>query len=172
VTALLHKDDLVGLEAGERALYFGSGSPGVGLPVRLGANDGGQAWDASTAQVRFVAERAAPLGASTGGAGWLQLEARPRQLLVVPANAVLQSAAGPYVLAAPAGGRTFTRRAIEIGRILDSGHVAQAAGDRFGGVVVLSGLREGERVVAGDTFFVDAERRLQEARGNRPEVMQ
>jgi hypothetical protein len=36
--------------------------------------------------------------------------------------------------------------------------------------VVLSGLREGERIIAGDTFFLDAERRLQESRGNPAEV--
>jgi multidrug efflux pump subunit AcrA (membrane-fusion protein) len=101
--------------------------------------------------------------------GWVQLAARARQLLVVPASAVLYSGSGAYVLAAPPDGRTFTRRSVEIGTILDSSYIAQLAGDHFGAIVVLSGLQEGEQVVAGDTFFLDAERRLQEARGNAAE---
>ena len=48
--------------------------------------------------------------------------------------------------------------------------MAGLAGDRFGAIVVLSGLQEGERVVVGDTFFLDAERRLQAAQGNPAEV--
>jgi len=166
VTAVLHKDDLVGLLPGERALFFGTVAPGVGLPVHL--SQGATApWDPSTIQVRFQMEHAAPVRRDTG---WIQLAARPRPLLVVPASAILYSGAGAYVLAAPPGGHTFSRRAVEIGSILDSGNVAQRAGDRFGAIVVLAGLQEGERIVAGDTFFLDAERRLQEARGNRAEV--
>ncbi len=46
------------------------------------------------------------------------------------------------------------------------------SGDHFGAIVVLSGLEEGEQVVVGDTFFLDAERRLQAAQGNPAEVMQ
>ena len=168
VTAVLHKDDLIGLLPGEGASFFGTGAPGVGLPVHLvpGAAD---PWDSSTIQVRFQVDRAARASRDTG---WVQLTGRPRQLLMVPASAVLYSGAGAYVLAAPAGDHTFTRRSVEIGTILDSSNVAQLAGDRFGAIVVLSGLQEGEQVVAGDTFFLDAERRLQEARGNRAEVMQ
>ena len=166
VTAVLHKDDLVGMAPGERASFFGSLAPGVGRSASLSPGAAAP-WDSSTIQVRFQVERAAPASPDTG---WIQLAERPRQLLVVPASAVLYSGAGAYVLAAPPGGHTFTRRAVEIGRILDSGYVAQLAGDRFGGIVVLSGLQEGERVVAGDTFFLDAERRLQAARGNQAEV--
>jgi hypothetical protein len=54
---------------------------------------------------------------------------------------------------------------VQIGRILDSGYLGAAAGGGQGAIVVLSGLREGDRVIAGYTFFVDAERRLREARG-------
>jgi hypothetical protein len=166
VTAVLHRDDLVGLQRGEPAAFFSATAPGVGLPVRLSAGPAAP-WDSSTVQVRFQAERAAPASPDTG---WIQLAARPRQLLVVPASAVLYSGAGAYVLAASPDGRAFTRRSVEIGRILDSGHVAELAGDRFGAIVVLSGLQEGERIIAGDAFFLDAERRLQESRGNRAEV--
>ena len=74
------------------------------------------------------------------------------------------------VLAAPPGGHTFTRRDVELGRILDSGYVAGLVDDRFGTIVVLSGLKEGEQLIASDAFFLDAERRLQASHGNPAEV--
>jgi heavy metal-binding protein len=166
VTAVLHRDDVLGLQRGEAASFFSAAGPGVGLPVHMSKGPAAP-WDSSTIEVRFQAERAAPARRDTG---WIQLAARPRRLLVVPASAVLYSGGGAYVLAAPPEGHTFTRRSVEIGRILDSGHVAELAGDRFGAIVVLSGLREGERIITGDTFFLDAERRLQESRGNPAEV--
>jgi hypothetical protein len=164
VTAVLHKDDLLGLSAGERASFFGAATPGVGVPVHRLAGDP-PAWDSSTLEVRFQVDSPAPARRQRD-TGWIQIEPRPRQVLVVPASAVLYSGTGPYVLAAPSEGHPFTRRSVEIGRILDSSYVAQLAGDRFGAIVVLSGLAEGERIIVGDTFFLDAERRLQEARGN------
>src|SRR6266851_5931875 len=169
VTAVLHKDDLVGLAPGEHALLFGTATPGAGIPVHLSPDPPGP-WDASTVLVHFRIDRTAPV--TKEETGWLQLAPRPRELLVVPSSAVLYSGAGAYVLAAPPGGHTFTSRPINIGRILDSGYVAGLSGDHFGAIVVLSGLEEGEQVVAGDTFFLDAERRLQAAQGNPAEVMQ
>jgi hypothetical protein len=166
VTAVLHKDELVGCGPGERALFFPYTAPAAGYAVRLSSH---AVWDVSTVQVRFQMEEAALAAPTTG---WLQLAARPRELLVVPESAVLYSGEGAYVLAAPQGEHTFTRRKIEIGRILDSGHVADLAGDHFGAIVVLSGLQERERVVAGDTFFLDAERRLQAAQGKAAEVIE
>jgi hypothetical protein len=41
--------------------------------------------------------------------------------------------------------------------------VGERAGNGQGATVILSGLQDGERVIAGYTFFVDAERRLREA---------
>jgi len=123
--------------------------------------------DTSTANVRFKAENMASASYDTG---WLELAARPRRLLVVPTSSVLYSGESAYVLATPSGGHTFTRRSVTIGKLLDSGHVADSAGDHFGTIVVLSGLQEGERVVASDTFFFDAERRLQAVQGKPAEV--
>jgi hypothetical protein len=168
VTAVLHKDDLVGLAPGDRALFFGTATPGAGTPVHLSSNPPSP-WDPSTVQAHFQIDRMAPL--TKEETGWLELAPRPRELLVVPSSAVLYSGAGAYVLAAPASGHTFTRRAIEPGRILDSGYVAGLSRDNFGAIVVLSGLEEGEQVVVGDTFFLDAERRLQAAQGNPAEVV-
>jgi hypothetical protein len=169
VTAVLHKDDLVGLMPGEHALFLGTGTPGAGTSVHL-SSDPPSPWDASTVQVHFQLDRMAPV--TKEDTGWLELAPRPRELLVVPSSAVLYSGAGAYVLAAPPGGRTFTRRPIDIGRILDSGYAAGLSGDHFGAIVVLSGLEEGEQVVVADTFFLDAERRLQAAQGNPAEVTQ
>jgi hypothetical protein len=92
--------------------------------------------------------------------------------LVVPSSAVRYSAQGAYVLAASEHEDMFTKRLVEIGRILDSGYVGGRAGSTQGSIVILSGLSEGERVVTANTFFVDAERRLQVARGKGQEVMQ
>jgi hypothetical protein len=166
VTAVLHKDNSVGIAPGARALFFRTTAPAAGISVRM-SSEPAAAWDASTVKVRFTADESASAAQDTG---WLQLDARPRSLLIVPESAVLYSGEGAYVLAAPSGGHTFTRRSIEIGKILDSGHVADLAGDHFGAIAVLSGLVEGERIVVGDTFFLDAERRLQVAQGKAAEV--
>jgi len=168
VTAVLHQDDLVGLAAGERALFFGTTTPGAGTPVHL-SPDHPSPWDASTVQVHFQLDRMVP--ATNEDTGWLELAPRPRELLVVPSSAVLYSGEGAYVLAAPPEGHRFTRRPVDIGRILDSGYAAGLSSDHFGAIVLLSGLEEGEQVVVGSTFFLDAERRLQAAQGNPAEVV-
>lgn len=167
VTATLHRDDLVGVEPGEQALFFASSAPGIGIPVQLSPARP-EPWGGSIVLARFRAVRAAP---DQNDTGWVQLSPRPRTLLVVPVSAVLYSGDGAYVLAAPPDGHTFTRRTVQVGRILDSGYGAGLVDDRTGGITVLSGLKEGERVVVGDTFFLDAERRLQAARGNEAEVI-
>jgi hypothetical protein len=78
----------------------------------------------------------------------LALPPRPRQVLTVPASAVLQSPEGPYVLVS-VGGLRFEKRPIAIGETFL----------KEGFAVVLSGLRVNERVVARATFFFDADRR-------------
>jgi hypothetical protein len=168
VTAVLHRDDLIGVVPAERTLFFRTSAPAEGLSVRLSSEPVVQR-DASTVNIRFKAENVASASYDTG---WLELAARPRSLLVVPTSSVLYSGEGAYVLATPPGGHTFTRRSVTIGKLLDSGHVADSAGDHLGTIVVLSGLREGERVVARDTFFLDAERRLQAVQGKPPEVVE
>jgi hypothetical protein len=182
VTAVVHKDDLVGLAPGTQALFFGTTTSRTGIPLRL-SSDTPTPWDASTSQVRFQAQLgpgegralASAVSASPDGrqldSGWLDIAPRPRDLLVVPSNAVLYTAGGPYVVVVSPDGKTLTKRSIEIGRILDSGYVAEQSSDRFGAIVVLSGLRENEKVAVEDTFFLDAERRLQEGRVMGLEVM-
>jgi hypothetical protein len=67
---------------------------------------------------------------------------------VVPAQAVLASASGPYVLIASADGRSVSRRAVQIGK------------EFFGLDAVVSGLAAGERIAVDNAFFLDADRRL------------
>jgi Heavy metal binding domain len=173
VTALLHNDDLTGMTPGEHAIFFGGTSPNMGIDVRF-LSDPPIPVDPSTSNVHFrlePAEGAPEPTAGSGGIGTVQLTLRARELMVVPSSAVLYSAEGAYVLAAPQDGDMFTKRPIVIGRILDSGYVGEQAGGSLGGIVVLSGLREGEKVITEDTFFMDAQRRLQMARGSGGEVM-
>lgn len=195
VTAVLHRDDLVGCQPGELARFFPATTPAAGKRVRFLAFAGqhglrGQgtrrpgseepamawtltpetkAWDGATVQVEFALDEPKAPDPDTG---WLQLETRAREVLVVPESAILYSGQGTYVLAAPENDHVFKQRLIQIGRILDSGHVAESAGDHFGAVVVLAGLQPGERVVAADTFFADAQRRLQAAQGMAAEVVE
>ncbi len=168
VTAVVHKEALEGVQPGDKAVFFSNAEPARGMSVRL-TSEPTTSWDSATVQARFVGERALALD---GGTGWLQLEAKPRELIVVPESSVLYSSEGAYVLAAPAGGHAFKRRSIEVGRILDSGSVADQAAEQLGGIVVLSGLSEGERVVTSDTFVLDAERRLRAAQGKAEEVLE
>jgi hypothetical protein len=168
VTAVMYKESLEKLAPGDEAVFFSGAAPAAPIPVRWTAEPAAP-WDAATVQVQFKSEQSPK---SDRDAGWLQLDAKPREFLVVPASSVLYSGDGAYVLAAARGGHSFARRPIQVGRNLDSGYVAELAAARTGGVVVLSGLIEGERVVTGDTFFLDAERRLQAAQGNAAEVVE
>ncbi len=145
VQALLYHDEIATLAPGERGTFLPLAAPGARFEVhRAGAQ---APWDASTAMIDFQLEGKAP-GLRVGTTGWLELAARPREALVVPQTAVLQSSDGPYVLAASADGRTFTRRPVRIGRTL------------FGLTAVISGLSEGEWIASRSAFFLDAEARL------------
>ncbi len=172
-TAVVYKDDLVGLSPEEPALFFGGAAPNMGIGAHLVPGTPSPV-DSSTVQVHFHLDSAAgepdpPRGRDVGS---LQIAIHPRELLLVPASAILYSAQGPYVLAASEHEDMFTKRRVEIGRILDSGYVGGRAGSTSGSIVILSGLREGERVVIANTFFIDAERRLQTARGKGEQVAQ
>ncbi|HVV53360.1 MAG TPA: heavy metal-binding domain-containing protein [Polyangia bacterium] len=149
VAALFYDDEIEALDAEEIGTFTPAGAPARGFAVRR-LPGAATAWDRSTARVRFAFD-AGPRGDAprAGRAGWVELAPRPRQVLAVPASAVLQSPEGPYVLAWTGRGFTFERRPIEIGETyLKDGFAA-----------VLSGLQVNERVVARATFFLEADRR-------------
>jgi hypothetical protein len=162
--AVVYRDDLAGLAPGQRALFFGNATPGTSTTIRR-TDAAPVPWDEATVQITFRFEHPA-----AAGRGWVEIAATPRSFLVVPTSAVLYSGTGAYVLAAGPAVNTFTRRSVEVGRILDSGYGAGLVDDRYGAIVVRSGLEAGERVIIEDTFFMDAERRLQTAQGNVAEV--
>jgi hypothetical protein len=155
---LLYGDQLPTLEPGEHAVFSATADPHAELAVTL-APGAPERWDRSMSLVRFAP---AP-GAATPGpgtVGWVKFAARPRHLEIIPANAVLQSPDGPYVLVFARERGTAAKRSIEVGRT-------------FTGVsAVLSGLSLREQVVSVNAFFWDAERRLQLAqhtgRGGSP----
>jgi hypothetical protein len=170
--ALLHKDDLVGLAAEEPVRFFGRRSPNMPFAAHLVSADQ-KPHDSSTVEVAFRLDRAAEHLQDSGSpldVGSLLMDVRARKLLVVPTSAVLYWADSPYVLAQVAnvanvdGRDRFEKRRVEVGRILDSGYEAERAGRSEGATVILSGLREGEKVIAGYAFFNDVDRRLREAR--------
>lgn len=150
VRALLYADEVETLEPGERGVFVASAPPHARARVRVAGASPARA-DGSSSWVEFEAERGEP-GLRAGAAGWLELAARPRVVLVVPSNAVLRSAAGPYVYASR-DGRTFVRRPIAVGKTV------------FGLATVASGLHEQERVATRNAFFLDAEGRLSPSAG-------
>jgi hypothetical protein len=173
-TALLYKDDLVGLAAEEPARFFGQKWPNMPYEAHLISADQ-KSKDTSTVEVAFRLDRPAEHqldGVGPIDVGSLQIGVRARKLLVVPTSAVLYSASGPYVLARAAGGdrAEFEKRLVQIGRILDDGYEAERAGRTEGAIVVLSGLREGEKVIAGYAFFNDVDRRLREAQAGVADI--
>jgi hypothetical protein len=157
VEALVYNDDLATLAAGERGAFHAAAAPDPGVGVRL-ATTAPAPWDGSTSVVHFHFDARAP-PFRPGAAGWVALPAKAREVLVVPAAAVLQSSDGPYVLAAAAEGSTFTKRPVRIGKVL------------FSLAVVVSGLREGERIAVKSAFFLDAEQRLRAGSESSARVM-
>jgi hypothetical protein len=148
--ALFHIDESELIHPGEEGLFSPASGPRdgaqLGLAVRVLPGPR-ERWDASTVLVHF--EVAAGRSLVANETGLLKLATRLRNRLAVRETAILDSPQGPYVLVAEADRRTFTKRAVEIGNRL------------YGFADVVSGLRDGERVVATHAFVLDAERRTQ-----------
>jgi hypothetical protein len=145
------------LQHGDPGTFWPADGSGVSSDVRLTAvapssASAGAVSDAvaeAVSDVRF--ERSCPAGAGRSPTapllGTLDLGDRTIDVLVIPAEAVLESAQGPFVLVASPEGRAFTRRSIRLGRVV------------AGQAIVQAGLQEHEHVVAMAPFFVEAERR-------------
>jgi hypothetical protein len=148
IAALLYKDEIATLTPEEGAVFAPSTAPSAGVEVYR-APEQPTPWDRSTSRVRFrVTQHPMAAAPRPGEIGWVRLAPKRLEPLVVPYSAVLEAAEGPYVLVASADGRTLSKRPVEIGRVLG------------GTAVVLSGLRQHERVLVRSAFFLDAERRL------------
>jgi Cu(I)/Ag(I) efflux system membrane fusion protein len=100
-----------------------------------------------TARIRFRVDNA-DLNLRPGQFGVVEIAGRHADALTVPMDAVIDTGRSVYVFIAGDGGH-FEARNVALG---------EQIGSRF---VVRAGLREGERVVSGATFLIDAESRLQ-----------
>jgi hypothetical protein len=150
ITAVMYNDQIQALAADEAATFRPASAPDDARAVRR-TGDAPVPWDGSTSRIRFrgvdAAGSAAPF--PPGTAGWLEVPRKAREVLGVPASAILQSPEGPYVLTSP-DGVGFEKRPIRIGEtFLKQGFAA-----------ILDGLRPHDRVVARAAFFIDADRRL------------
>jgi hypothetical protein len=150
---LLYRDQLTALTPDERGSFSPTAEPTRSVDMHR-APEPPTPWDNSTSLVRFIVDGDAR-NLRPRAAGWVKFSTKPRESLVVPAMAVLQSEGGPYVLVFSSARGTFTKRPIEIGKVF-SGFAA-----------VVSGLRPRELVVSMNAFFWDAERRSRaEQRGD------
>jgi hypothetical protein len=149
-SALFHLDESELIRPGEKGLFSPASGPRAGAPLGLEVRvlpGPRQRWDASTVLIRFEVEAGPELVSNETGV--LKLDTRLRKGLAVRDTAVIDGPAGPYVLVAEGDRRTFNRRPVEVGNRL------------YGFADVVSGLRDGERVVASHAFVLDAERRTQ-----------
>jgi hypothetical protein len=147
ISAIFYDDQIAALSSDEPGTFRSSRAGRTAVPVRR-TGEAAVAWDRSTGCIRFRASEGGPHAvADAGEVGWVEFARKPRDVLTVPASAVLQSSQGPYVLAA-SDDLTFEKRPIEVGETF--------AG--LGVVVVLAGLQAQDRVVARGALFVDAER--------------
>jgi hypothetical protein len=152
MTATFYNDQIQSLSADEPGTLTLARAPGTTFAVRR-TGDPPVAWDRATSRIRFRAEtggrKGAPHAPAAGDVGWIELEPKARNVVAVPASAVLQSPEGPYVLAWVGAGR-FEKRPIEIGETFL----------KHGFAVLLGGLKLHDRVVSRAAFFLDADRRL------------
>ena len=100
-----------------------------------------------TARVRFRVDNG-DLNLRPGQFGVVEIAGRHVDALTIPMDAVIDTGRAIYVFIAQEGGR-FEARNVELG---------EQIGARF---IVRAGVHQGERVVSGATFMIDAESRLQ-----------
>jgi hypothetical protein len=155
ITARLYRDELATLAPDERAEFVPSAAPDAPTPVER--DPAAPVLHPPLAFVRFR-PRSRP-GSGSGGVagagaappgqiGWVRLAYRTRDMLVVRASSVIQSADGPYVLVFSAQKGTLAKRKVEVGKEWE------------GMTAIVGGVRDKEFVVMGDAFSFDAERRL------------
>jgi len=151
--AVLYNGELAVLSAEDVATFV---APTGGGPPRTARYVPGpaEAWDEGTSTVRLQFEAAGAQGVSDGPAlpsgarGTVNFGRKRHGTLVVPHEAVLEFADGPYVLVASSDGKSFSKRRVELGKI------------QYGMAAVVSGLRLHERIAIKNAFFLDAERRV------------
>jgi Heavy metal binding domain len=145
---LLYRDEAELLEPDERAMFVpaitGPTPLDRELPVRV-LRDPPVDWDDGTVRVRFEATGPSDLVARRGAVGWVRLVTRIRPALLVPRGAIVRTPRSPVIYVPSGDGRTFSRRKVVLGRVL------------FGMVAIVSGLSDGERIVASSAPFLETQ---------------
>jgi hypothetical protein len=154
VEAQFYDDEAAVLTPGDRGTFVPGDASGPGIPVRL-VDATPDAHERSSSTLRFDIMGAAvpPMQA-----GWVELGTRALDQLVVPAAAIVESPEGPVVLIASSEGRTFTRQSVRVGRV------------SAGVAVIEAGLKERDRIVAMDAFFLEAAARAPTATETAAEI--
>jgi heavy metal-binding protein len=145
LAAHVYGDELPSPGEDNRGTFVPTAAPGRSIDVRRVAEPPAP-WDASTWLVHFRYD-AIDAPAGVGTVGWVKIPARPREALLIPDTAVLQSVEGPYVWAAGVEG-TLVPKPVAVGKVFS------------GNAIVTAGLHAGDRIAVAGAFFFDAERRL------------
>ena len=116
VVALLYRDEAEGLEPGAPATFLPALSPITARSIRL-EDVPPRAWDETMVELRFRFDREP--GSRPAEVGRVALSQLPRPVLVVEENLVLAGDGGRYVLVPSRDGRSFERRRVELGRVVN-----------------------------------------------------
>lgn len=146
VVASVHPTDLARLRVGDGAVFTTPTHPNRPLAAKVALVLPDVDRTTRTARARFELDNH-DLALRPGQFGVVEITGKTAEVVVVPIDAVVDLGRSVYVFRDEGGGR-FTPVTVELGEQL---------GDKL---VVRSGLREGERVVSGATFLIDAESRL------------
>lgn len=148
IVASPHSADPSSIEPGLHARFVPRSDPSAAIPVTLELVEPAVDADTRTLRVRFTPDEAAHL--RPDDIGVILLERAPREALVVPRDAVIDTGTHRYVYVERSEG-LFEPRTVELGALEDEQRV------------ITSGLEPGERVVARGAFVLDSESRLQSA---------
>jgi Cu(I)/Ag(I) efflux system membrane fusion protein len=147
LVASLYPHQLAVVRAGDDATFTTPSLPGHVFPTKVDLVYPAMDLSTRTGRVRFRVDNK-QLNLRPGQFGVVEIAGRRAEALTIPMDAVIDTGRSVYVFIAGEGGR-FEARNVELG---------EQIGGRF---VVRSGVAEGERVVSGATFLIDAESRLQ-----------
>ncbi len=145
--ASAYPHQLAVIRAGDEATFTTPSLPGHVFTTKVDLVYPSMDLFTRTVRVRFRLENK-DLQLRPGQFGVVQIAGRHADAMTIPVDAVIDTGRWIYVFVAKEGGR-FEARNVELG---------EQIGHRF---VVRAGLGEGERVVSGATFLIDAESRLQ-----------
>jgi len=145
--ASAYPHQLAVIRAGDEATFTTPSLPGHAFSTKVDLVYPSMELATRTARVRFRVDNP-DLNLRPGQFGVVEIAGRHAAALTIPLDAVIDTGRWVYVFVVHDGGN-FEARNVELG---------EQIGNRF---VVRAGLDEGERVVSGATFLVDAESRLQ-----------